>query len=239
MRRATIAEYDRLADKLASLVAMMDYRFKNICVKAEEVSLLPITARIEGEDKNLEDCATIGKDDDYHFMIFPKYDEDMMDIAVAIARVHPEFRQERKSMPVTVPDRHGNEKEVDAKYILLTMPEVDDERYDVLKEAVKVEYNLCKEQMEGANIVAQAKFATLAAGETKEDLDILQEEVDNLNEEWSGKRDDIHAAKLKEIEDAHRKWQEEQEESNQQRREEEAARGESAATSMKIHGSDD
>lgn len=239
MRRATIAEYDRLADKLASLVAMMDYRFKNICVKAEEVSLLPITARIEGEDKNLEDCATIGKDDDYHFMIFPKYDEDMMDIAVAIARVHPEFRQERKSMPVTVPDRHGNEKEVDAKYILLTMPEVDDERYDVLKEAVKVEYNLCKEQMEGANIVAQAKFATLAAGETKEDLDILQEEVDKLNEEWSGKRDDIHAAKLKEIEDAHRKWQEEQEESNQQRREEEAARGESAATSMKIHGSDD
>lgn len=239
MRRATIAEYDRLADKLASLVAMMDYRFKNICVKAEEVSLLPITARIEGEDKNLEDCATIGKDDDYHFMIFPKYDEDMMDIAVAIARVHPEFRQERKSMPVTVPDRHGNEKEVDAKYILLTMPEVDDERYDVLKETVKVEYNLCKEQMEGANIVAQAKFATLAAGETKEDLDILQEEVDKLNEEWSGKRDDIHAAKLKEIEDAHRKWQEEQEESNQQRREEEAARGESAATSMKIHGSDD
>lgn len=239
MRRATIAEYDRLADKLASLVAMMDYRFKNICVKAEEVSLLPITARIEGEDKNLEDCATIGKDDDNHFMIFPKYDEDMMDIAVAIARVHPEFRQERKSMPVTVPDRDGNEKEVDAKYILLTMPEVDDERYDVLKEAVKVEYNLCKEQMEGANIVAQAKFATLAAGETKEDLDILQEEVDNLNEEWSGKRDDIHAAKLKEIEDAHRKWQEEQEESNQQRREEEAARGESAATSMKIHGSDD
>lgn len=239
MRRATIAEYDRLADKLASLVAMMDYRFKNICVKAEEVSLLPITARIEGEDKNLEDCATIGKDDDYHFMIFPKYDEDMMDIAVAIARVHPEFRQERKSMPVTVPDRDGNEKEVDAKYILLTMPEVDDERYDVLKEAVKVEYNLCKEQMEGANIVAQAKFATLAAGETKEDLDILQEEVDKLNEEWSGKRDDIHAAKLKEIEDAHRKWQEEQEESNQQRREEEAARGESAATSMKIHGSDD
>lgn len=239
MRRATIAEYDRLADKLASLVAMMDYRFKNICVKAEEVSLLPITARIEGEDKNLEDCATIGKDDDYHFMIFPKYDEDMMDIAVGIARVHPEFRQERKSMPVTVPDRDGNEKEVDAKYILLTMPEVDDERYDVLKEAVKVEYNLCKEQMEGANIVAQAKFATLAAGETKEDLDILQEEVDKLNEEWSGKRDDIHAAKLKEIEDAHRKWQEEQEESNQQRREEEAARGESAATSMKIHGSDD
>lgn len=235
MRRATIAEYDRLADKLASLVAMMDYRFKNICVKAEEVSLLPITARIEGEDKNLEDCATIGKDDDYHFMIFPKYDEDMMDIAVAIARVHPEFRQERKAMPVTVPDRDGNEKEVDAKYILLTMPEVDDERYDVLKEAVKVEYNLCKEQMEGANIVAQAKFATLAAGETKEDLDILQEEVDKLNEEWSGKRDDIHAAKLKEIEDAHRKWQEEQAESNQQRREEEAARGERAGTSMNIH----
>jgi len=53
-------------------VAMMDYRFKNICVKAEEVSLLPITARIEGEDKNLEDCATIGKDDDVSFHDLPQ-----------------------------------------------------------------------------------------------------------------------------------------------------------------------
>lgn len=239
MRRATIAEYDRLADKLASLVAMMDYRFKNICVKAEEVSLLPITARIEGEDKNLEECATIGKDDDYHFMIFPKYDEDMMDIAVGIARVHPEFKQKKKAMPVTVPDRNGEERNIDAKYILLTMPEVDDNRYDVLKEAVKVEYNLCKEQMEGANIVAQTKFATLAAGETKDDLDILKQELDKLNDEWNGKRDDIHTAKLKEIEDAHKKWLAEQAESNQQRREEEAARGESAATSMIIRGADD
>lgn len=206
MRRATIAEYDRLADKLASLVAMMDYRFKNICVKAEEVSLLPITARIEGEDKNLEDCATIGKDDDYHFMIFPKYDEDMMDIAVAIARVHPEFRQERKAMPVTVPDRDGNEKEVDAKYILLTMPEVDDERYDVLKNGVNAIYEANKAQMEAVTAKADAKFAELIVDESKKDIEQLKEARDKQTKTWYEQRDSIYNNKLKEIEEGHNKW---------------------------------
>ena len=234
MRRATIAEYDRLADKLTSLVAMMDYKFKNICVKAEEVSLLPITARIEGEDKKLEECATIAKEDDYHFMIFPKYDEDMQDIAVGIARVHPEFLQERKSMPVTVPDRDGNDRDIDANYILLTMPVVNDDRYDVLKQAVDVEYNLCKEQMEGANIVAQGKFATLSAGETKEDLDILKEELDKLNDEWNGKRDDIHNAKLQEIEEAHNKWLAEKADTDQRQQEKDAARGDEVTYSMRM-----
>ena len=87
-------------------------------------------------------------------------------------------------MPVTVPDRNGEERNIDAKYILLTMPEVDDNRYDVLKEAVKVEYNLCKEQMEGANIVAQTKFATLAAGETKEDLETLTRNLGLEDSVW-------------------------------------------------------
>jgi uncharacterized protein YukE len=234
MRRATIAEYDRLSDKLTSLVAMMDYKFKNICIKAEEVALLPITVHIEGEDKNLEECATIAKEDDYHFMIFPKYDEDMQDIAVGIAKVHPEFRMERKSMPVTVPDSEGNEKDVDAKYILLTMPVVDDNRYDVMKQGVDVIYNLCKEQMESANMMAQAKFASLTPGETKEDLETLKKELDKLNDEWNGKRDDIHNAKLKEIEDAHNKWLEEKAESSQAQQEEEAARGDNVTSSMKF-----
>lgn len=234
MRRATIAEYDRLADKLTNLVAMMDYKFKNICVKAEEVSLLPITARIEGEDKKLEECATIAKEDDYHFMIFPKYDEDMQDVAVGIARAHPEFLQERKSMPVTVHDRDGKERDIDANYILLTMPVVDDDRYDVLKQAVDVEYNLCKEQMEGANFVAQGKFATLSTSETKEDLDILKEELDKLNDEWNGKRDDIYNAKLQEIEDAHNKWLAEKSETDQRQQEEDAARGDEVTYSMRM-----
>lgn len=234
MRRATIAEYDRLADKLSNLVAMMDYRFKNICVKAEEVSLLPITANIQGENKNLEDIATIAKEDDYSFMIFPKYDEDMYDIAVGIMRVHPEFRIERKAMQVTVPEADGKNRDVDAKYLLLTMPIVDDNRYDVLKEDVKIEYNLCKEQMEGANFLAQGKFATLADGETKEDLDRLKKEVDKLNEQWNSKRDDIHDAKLKEIEDAHNKWLEEKAASNKAQQERDAARGENVTSSMKF-----
>ena len=239
MRRATIAEYDRLADKLTSIVAMMDYRFKNICVKAEEVSLLPVVAQIQGEQKNLEGCATIAKDDEYHFSIFPTYDEDMEDISLGIMSVHPEFKQERKTMTVSVPDKTGNARDVDTKYILLTMPEVDDDRYDVIKQAVDVEYNLCKEQMESVNMLAKGKFAALATGETEENMKILKEEVDNLNNEWNAKRDDIYNAKLQQIEDAHNKWLAEKAEVDQQRQEQEAARGEEVTYSMRMGQQDE
>lgn len=239
MRRATIAEYDRLAEKLTNIVAVMDYKFKNICVKAEEVSLLPITAHIEGDEKNLEGCATIAKPDDYHFMIIPNYDEDMQDIAVAIARVHPEFKQEKKAMSVSVPNKDGKEKNVDVNYIQLTMPVVDDDRYDVLKQAVDVVYNLCKEQMQSANAIAQSKFAALANGETKENLEILKKEIDKLNEEWNSKRDSIHEAKLQEIEEAHNKWLAERGAQEQKRMEYEASHSEDVAHSMKMSSDDD
>lgn len=233
MRRATIAEYDRLADKLANIVAMMDYRFKNICVKAEEVSLLPIVALIQGEEKKLEECSTIAKDDEYHFSIFPTYDEDLKDIAFAIFRAHPEFKQEVKTMQVSVPNG-DSERNVNVNYIELTMPEVDDDRYDVIKQAVDVDYNLCKQQMEGANTLAQAKFATLADGETKEDLEILKNELDKLNDDWNGKRDGIHDAKLKQVEEAHNKWLAEEAERQRQRQEAEDARGDSVTKSMRM-----
>ena len=64
MRRATIKEYDALAERLTNLVGIMDHRFKNLCIKADPVALLPVQVLVEGELQNLEQCAVIGKEND-------------------------------------------------------------------------------------------------------------------------------------------------------------------------------
>ena len=65
MKRTITHEYNELEEKLAASVAAMNFRFMNLCVKAEEMSLIPIRVRVEGSNQNLENVAMIGKKDDY------------------------------------------------------------------------------------------------------------------------------------------------------------------------------
>ncbi len=238
MRRATIREYDSLGEKYTNYIGVMDFRFRNLCIKSDPMALLSVKVLIEGELQNIEQCADVGKDNDYQFIVFPKYEEDLGQIAKGILEVHPEFKIEGKTLPVESTDENGNDQTVDVKYLLLTMPVVNDDRYKVLKDGVDAIYQDCKIQMESANNISKAKFAELALGETKEDLDKLDKELKKLNKQWNEQRDKIHQAKLDDIEEAHNKWLAEQAEQMQQRTEQENARGEEAAHSMKINSDD-
>ena len=183
MRRSIIKEFDQLGESLSNQSAQFAYRMKNLCVKAEEVALLPVEILIEGEFQKLESCATIGKKDDYSFMVFPNYEEDLETMGKGIFRVHPEFKQKIESMQVDSVDEAGKNKSMDVHYILLTMPEVDDDRYDVLKDGVKVCYEECKARMEVLNRKADAKFAELTIGDTDEDVKKLKAAREKLNEQ--------------------------------------------------------
>lgn len=238
MRRAVLKEYDLLGESLSNYSAVFGYRLKNFCVKAEEVSLLPIKVLIEGELQLLEDCTTIGKPDEYSFMIFPRYDEDMTILGQSIMVAHPEFKQEIKSMTVDSVDEKGDPKEVDVRYILLTMPEVDDDRYDVLTDGVKLCYDECKAQMEAVAAQADARFAELLVVESEEDQEKLKKGVEALKKQWDDHRDNIYNEKMQEIEDAHNKWLAEREAKEQKRQEDEATHSDSAARSMKIDQDD-
>lgn len=234
MRRATIMEYDKLADKLSKYVGQMNFRFMDICVKAEPGALLNVQVFVEGEFLKLEDCAKIAKPDDFNFMLIPQYEEDLAPIQRALFQVHPEFKVRVDTLQVDTVDNNGNKQNHDVKYIHATMPEVDDDRYDVLKDAVKVVYDECKAYMETANNTSKVKFAALAPGETPEDLENLDEALKKLNKDWNGQRDKLYEKKLKEIEEAHNKWLAENNERNMIRQEEEAARNEEAVRSMRL-----
>ena len=182
MKREIIKEFDMLGDALSTLNAQFAYRLMNLCVKAEPVSLLSIEAMIEGEPQKLEECSQIGQEDDYSFQVYPNYDGDIPALAQAIFKDHPEFKQ-------------------------VTMPEVDDNRYDVLKNGVKGAYDENKAQMEAVSAKYDAKLAELSAGESDEDVKKLKAARDKQTKTWYEQRDAIYNDKLKQIEDAHVKWQ--------------------------------
>ena len=234
MRRAIINEYEKLTTNLSNYVGVMNFRFMNLCVKAEPVSLLPVEVMVEGEPKKLEDCASVAKKNDYQFMLLPKLEEDLKAIMRGVAMSHPEFKQEIITNSVTVPDPDGNDREQEVKYLEVTMPEVDDERYEVLKKGVDAIYDECKIQMEVANNKAKAKFTELAFTETEENLDLLNKELEKLNTQWNGQRDKLRDAKIEEIDNAYNKWLGVQGQKEIARMEEEDARGVDAVRSMKM-----
>ena len=210
MKREIIKEFDMLGDTLSTLNAQFSYRLMNLCVKAEPVSLLSIEAMIEGGPQKLEDCAQIGKEDDYSFQIFPNYDDDISALAKAIFMEHPEFKQEMRTMQVDISEDESKPDMQDVYYIQVTMPEVDDNRYDVLKNGVKAFYEENKAQMEAVSAKYDAKFATLLDGESPEDVKKVKEARDKQTKTWYEQRDKIYNDKLQEIEDAHEKWRHQQ-----------------------------
>lgn len=221
MKRSIISQYDQLKGRLHRYAAMLNYRYLNLCIKAEEASLIPVIVAIEGEGKNLEDIANVAKDGEYAFKVFPKYEEDILAISKGIAMAHPEFKQEQQSLNVETDDG----QQIDVKYLQVTMPEVDDNRYDILKQATNAMYEECKVQMESAKVQVEGQIALLAIDEKPEDMDKVKNAIKELNKTWTEKRDQLHDDKLKEIEDAHEKYLQEQAETDQKLQEEQMTAG--------------
>jgi hypothetical protein len=204
MKRALSNRYDQLYEKLKGYVAMLNFRYLNMCIKVEPASLIPVKVNIEGSEKNLEQVAMVTKKDDYRFWILPKYDDDMKAICEGIAKVHPEFRQ--KEMTMKIEGLEGEGTSHDVRYLQLTMPEVDDKYYKALKDAVDVFYDQCKTLMEAAANQAKAEIAVKSVGEPKEDVDGIKKEVDKLIKSSEESRDKLRDKKLKDIEEAYKNW---------------------------------
>jgi len=239
MKRAIISKYKQLEDRLTGYVAVMNYRFMNLCVQAEEMSLLEIKTVIEGEQMAIEEVADVAKKNDYEFMIIPKFEDDLLDVAKAITIAHPEFKQKMEKLEIEVTDKEGHPKNRDVPYILVTMPDVDDDRYDVLKDAVKLCYEDCKAQMEMTNQQSQIKMAPLLVDETPEDNDMVKDSIDKLNQEKNELRDKLYKEKLDEIEEAHNRWLAKKNVEDQKKQEEAAARGKDVVSKMKMGQTDE
>ena len=207
MKRSVINKFEMMEGKLSGYVAQLNYRFMNLCVKAEPMSLLSARFNIQGEEKQIEDVAQVSKKGDYQFMAIPNFEDDMAPLAVGIALKHPEFKQEYGEETVNVVDEQGDPQSVKVKYLLLTMPEVDNNRYDALKTAVDAAYNQCKTQMKAVVERAEPEIALLQEGEDQQDIDRVKKAVEKLKKSYNEQRDKLYDEKIKEIDEAHENWQ--------------------------------
>jgi hypothetical protein len=239
MKRAILREYDQYGEDLSGHCARFSYRLMNLCVKAEEVSLLPIEILIEDELVKLEECCVIAKKDEYSFMVVPNFEEDLPKVCQGVLFEHPEFKQDIEAMTVDSVDEEGKPTQRKVPYLLLTMPKVNNERYKVLKDGVKALYNECKAVMELTNTKADMKFAPLLVGESEEDLEKLKKLRDKLNADWTEHREQIYHEKLQEIEDAHNMWMADRVEETLDRFEKEEGLNDDAARTMKLSPEDE
>ena len=238
MKRAIYKEFDQYGDDLSGHCARFSYRLMNLCVKAEEVSLLPVEVLVEGELQKIEECCVIAKKDEYSFMVVPNFEEDLPAVAQGVFLEHPEFKQDIQKMTVDGVDEEGKPVSSDVPYLLLTMPEVDDDRYKVLKDTAKVLYDECKAAMELATASADVKLSPLMVDESEDEIKKFNKMRDQLEADWNGHREKVYQEKLQEIEDAHNMWMADNVESLLDRYEDEAAHNENAGTSMRLNPED-
>lgn len=235
MKRAIFKEYEQYGDDLSGHCARFSYRLMNLCVKAEEVSLLPVEVLIDGDLQRIEECAKIAKKDEYTFMVVPNFEEDLTAVAQGVFLEHPEFIQKVESMTVDGVDEEGKPVSSDMPYLLLTMPKVDNDRYKVLKDSAKVLYEECKAAMELATAGADVKLPPLMVGESEEDIKRFNKMRDQLEAEWNGHREKVYQEKLQEIEDAHNLWMADNVESILDRFEDDAAHNDNAGSSFRLN----
>ena len=198
MNKFSETEIKSFEKKLGSYHYLLTFRYSNLCVKADPMSLLPVTVTVGNMERNIEDVAEVVQMDDFHLAVMPKRMDVIRDVQEGIFEAHPEFKTSVEQM---------EEDQADSKFLLCEMPLVDKKRHDLLTEATKSLYEECKARMDAVLLEEKKIFVELLA----EDPESLQETVDQINKKHSDAVSDIQELrdkKLDEIEEAYAKYQE-------------------------------
>lgn len=185
--------------KLGSYQYLLTFRYSNLCVKADPMSLLPVTVTVGSLERNIEEVAQVVQMDDFHLSVIPKHMDVLLDVQQGIFEAHPEFIMTIEQM---------DEDDADSKFVYCEIPPVDKPRHDLLTEGTKSLYEECKARMDAIMIEEKKSFVELLA----DDPTSLQEVIDQVNEKHSNAISDIQELrdkKLEEIETAYEKYLEE------------------------------
>ena len=186
-----------LKEKLNAYVSLMNYRFINLCVKAEVGSLLPVTV-ITDKECNLEDVAQIATPDEYHLDVYPTMSDYLQPIIDGIFDVHPEFKMEIQQVEYSDDKRD--------KHLLYTMPEVNNERYDLLTSTAKGFYEECNLEIDKECALHTASLPELAGKMPIEDINEIKDVLDHTINEYHDKTKELYQEKLIEIEEAYQRY---------------------------------
>ncbi len=193
-----------MGGKLGGYSALLNYRFMNLCVKAEPVALIPVVVNSEdNEELSIEDVAFVLPKNDYQFEIIPKDIKQIFTICKGIREAHPEFKQEVVAAEDDTRLYNVTEEE---QHIICTVPEVNKDRHDFLLDAIKVLYDQCKVQMEKVNAEYAAKLAPKLVGLPEEAIEEAKAGLEDTQQMYAKIRDEYLTNKQKEIEDAYQHY---------------------------------
>ena len=227
MTTAVTTLLDAAARKLSGYAALLNYRYMNLCVKAEPASLLSFNVEVDGEPLPFEKTAQVrlakGRED--QFEIFPFDQELMGPLVQAMMGVHPEFK-------LDFPQKEDGDKPED-RYILATMPEVDDNRHKVLMDAVGALADLCSGQMDATMTAFTAKLTAQMINASPDAQDEAKDALQDVYDKHQDMCKKFRANKEQEIEEAYQAYQEKQAAEQAEKQEKEAS--ESAQAGMQMN----
>lgn len=236
MRRSVYNLLREVQQKMSGYAVFMNYQFMHFSVKAEPAALLSVEVALGDESVNLEDVADVAIPEDDQFALIPKEQDGLFAICKAVAQAHPDYKIEQKSMNE---GEEGNSdgaesEEGDDKYVLCTMPEVNDDRHDAGLDYVKTIYEEMTAKIEAANAAYDAKIAKQLVGAKPEEIDEAKEELKKLYDQITETCKSYREEKEKQIETAYQEYLTKKAESEKAESERQAARGEDKGSKLDL-----
>jgi len=233
MRIAIESTIHEMEGRLNGFIALLIYRYANLCVKAQPLALL--SAEIIDEELgalNIEKVAAVVLPDDYHIRLIPFSPRYIFPLCKAIKLEHPEFKQD-----LVTPENTDDE---DLRHLILTMPEVNKDRRDALIQSVDTLYDGCKAKMDKTCADYRLKLEkSIVVLPTDDERNEAKDALEAKIKTYKGLVDTTKADKVKEIEEAYQHYLDEQTSKRNKADETAAARGEHASRQMRVGDSDE
>lgn len=235
MRKSIETLIDEMKTKMSGYAVLLQYRYMNLCVKAEPAALLSVSViDEEGEEADLESVASACLANDYQFEIYPHEPKMVFAISKGIKEAHPEFKIEIKS------EDNGNDSdEEESKYILCTMPKVNKDRHDSLIDGVDTLYDQCHTKLDTNHTIYKSRLTTKMLGSSKEEAKEAEDKLEDIYNKHQEICLQYKEEKVKEIEEAYQHYLAEQAEKQTAADEKAAARGVNAGQQFNINQEDE
>lgn len=203
---------------------MLDYQYKNLCVKTSTEALLPVEVEVGNVAQPLEKVAQVGIVDDEHFQIAPQDASYITAICAGFFKTHPQLKQEvidPLNSPFASEETKAKVRELNdmmgeqigeqpsmPQLIILTTPEVNDNMKKLLLESVDVMLKQCEVLYQKELTEAKAKVAYALSEQDPLDLKQANKELDEeYDKHWSGVEDCTKQMR-QDIEDANKRYHE-------------------------------
>lgn len=235
MRKSTALTLGEASSKMSGYAALLNYKYLNLCVKAEPVSLLSVTVEYDDKSYNIEDVADVTGPREDQLQVYPKTPELTYYIGKAIALIHPEFKQE----VVEEENDEATSEEEKEKSIILTMPKVNKDRRDALMDAVKAFYEEAKTNLTTNYEVYSQQVLFKLLDAPAEEIDEAKKSMEDIKKQNFELIDTYRDNKEKEIEAAYQRYLEKKTEKDKTLQEHEAATNKEATQGFKMPDTSD